>query len=524
MNTNQTLNSDIRRNRPRRGVSLVVVIMLVSIAMAVSFAVVHSQGTALRVQQNSQLRANARQAAQAGMAVALREACNPDWTGVDTSISGNISPCESFTATYDTGDDTLVEGGDGFEEYPYRVTIKVTGYACDPSHPERESRHVIRAVIRLVPYINPDTEPNGWDEIQNNTFCQWKDEESKISFPVRIEGPMRIRGKLTLFEDGMHWHEAGWWYMSHLDDVRWWYMKHLRWMQEQGLPDYRPFNGPVEIAEWKQDTDTLDILEDALEISTSNRSSTSVYTWTVPAIAEGYRLYPGGKIYYPEFIGGDISGENFLPNYKTNPLGIFICTGTVRFRGNVSLEGSIIGGDDVEIYGDTNNFSPLKVPPYIASDGNGAAKVQLPTIFSDDDVKFKEGASAAVKGLIMAKDKLQIEQDGQDVMNVEVQGKVMAMKLEIKPRDEWLKSKDWWEDASDYYPYWYPLWGDVSFPVWLQDVAGLNLQSRISIKPDGEAARYHWYKGDNPLFQQKKDANGDDTGLRWQLISWTDNP
>ena len=91
-----------RVRRARRGVSLVVVMLLVSLAMAVSFAVVHTQGTSMRVQQNAVLRVNARQAAQAGMAVALREACKPGWAGADTSFTRNLSQSESFSASFIT--------------------------------------------------------------------------------------------------------------------------------------------------------------------------------------------------------------------------------------------------------------------------------------------------------------------------------------------------------------------------------------------------------------------------------------
>ncbi len=73
--------------RPRRGISLLIVVLLVSLAMAVSFSVIHSQGTALAIQQNADLRASARQAAMTGMAVALREANSPDWIGVGASFA-----------------------------------------------------------------------------------------------------------------------------------------------------------------------------------------------------------------------------------------------------------------------------------------------------------------------------------------------------------------------------------------------------------------------------------------------------
>jgi hypothetical protein len=501
-----------RGRRARRGISLIVVVMLVSLAMAVSFAVVHSQGTAMRIQQNATLRVDARQAAQAGMAVALRESCRPNWSGVDTSISGDLSQSESFHATFSTGDATLAEDDPEYAEYPYRVTILVTGLAHDPSHPERQATHEISAVIRLVPQAIDD-EPPGWDEIQQNTFCQWEKNDTRVTLPCRIEGPVRIRGRLKLCEDEIDWS----------DTVRLWYLAHLNFMRNDGWPDYRPFNGPIRIAHSEQEQKTLDLLTGALGVDISDADTGKIYSWTMPMDAGSYRLYPGGKIYYAETIDADLSDTTLKPDPKTNPLGIFIGNGETRLYENVSLEGTLINNGDVKILGGTNTFISLSVPPYSHRDFFGGTGIRLPTVVSNN-FRVEPGASVAAKGLVMAKDNLEIKSDYQYDMSVTIQGNAMAKDLDIKPRIEWRQTKGWWDDwLAIYWSHFYPAW---YFPALVQTFSEYELdpQPLIWIRPEAGAAPYHWYNGNNPLFKQSKDSDGNDAGLRWELISWTNNP
>ena len=507
--------SNGRRARPRRGISLVIVVLLVSLTMAVSFAVIHTQGTALAVQENSDLRARARQAALTGMAVALREARSPGWIGAGASFAKDLSTSERFTATYSTGDPTLVDGDADYAEYAYRLTIRVSGYAVDPHYSDRKASHCIEAVVRLVPQAVYD-EPSGWSEFQDNTFCQRDKDEVSLTIPCRIEGPVRIRGKLKLCEYDMDWSSS----------VRSYYLTHLDYMWNKGLPDYRPFNGPVTIARSEQDSETLDLLENALDLDLNNASSDRTYTWSLPLSGGSYRLYPGGKTYYAESVSGELSNTQLKPDPKTNPLGIFISSSETRFAGNVSFEGTLVCDGNVKVIGGTNTFSAMKFPPYSHRDIPADAVVQLPAVVSDDDFEVQTGGSLAVTGLVVVKEKFKVQEDIQNGLAVTVRGKVAAKKFDIRPRSEWRNSKDWWNlmwnnYPSKPFPIFYPVWGDF-FPSWLKGVSNsaIDPQPRIWIKPETQAARYHWYNGNNPLF---KPASADE-GLTWELVRWTDNP
>jgi len=134
------------------------------------------------------------------------------------------------------------------------------------------------------------------------------------------------------------------------------------------------------------------------------------------------------------------------------------------------------------------------------------------------NLKVFSGAKLAVNGLAMIKEKVEIHTAGQYETSVTVNGNVSAKWLRIDVRSEWDQSKSWWEDRlsifrSLFFPSWY-------FPNWLNTVHGLNPQPYIQFKPDSDTTRYHWYNGENPLFQ----APSDGEGLTWELIRWTDNP
>src|SRR5258708_3850443 len=83
------VNVDIRPGCPhaeregyysrRRGVAIVLVLGLLSLTLALSYALLRSQTIAAQVQQNSQRTVSARLAAQTGLSVALRKMQEANW-------------------------------------------------------------------------------------------------------------------------------------------------------------------------------------------------------------------------------------------------------------------------------------------------------------------------------------------------------------------------------------------------------------------------------------------------------------
>ena len=164
----------VRRRRvgPKRsrGMTVLIVLLLIAVTLGLSYAVVRSQTTAARIQQNANLRLSARQAAIVGMGIALNEMNTSRWCdgdGVDTVLNGVLSEYDGYQVTYATGDLSL-EDPDSIEaiEYACRVTLLSTGSATDPSDPGRTTTHTVQVVVQLAPRaIHTEEEPVGWARI-----------------------------------------------------------------------------------------------------------------------------------------------------------------------------------------------------------------------------------------------------------------------------------------------------------------------------------------------------------------------
>ena len=173
--------------------ALLVVMLLISMTLGLSYAAVRSQHTAFQIQRNSDRRLLARQAAASGLTMALKKMHTADWAGVDTTLTGSLGTYEGYQVTYRTGDPSLASGDADYEDIPYRVTLLSTGLAADPDNPKHIARHQIRAVVRLVPRALGG-EPNGWEKMTSYTVYQWDDGGGDfiVDVPIRVEGPVRI--------------------------------------------------------------------------------------------------------------------------------------------------------------------------------------------------------------------------------------------------------------------------------------------------------------------------------------------
>jgi len=494
----------------RRGVALVMILLLISMVLGLSYAAVRSQYTAVQVQQNSDRRTSARHVAVTGLTMAIKKMHAGDWNGVDSTLTGALGPYENFQVTFETGDPSLAAGDPEYDEFPYRVTLLSTGYARDPSGPSRVATHRIRAVLRLVPR-HVAAEPAGWSDITGNTLCQYTQGDFETIPPTRIAGPVRIRAKLDACTKGLDWDE----------DVRDWYLRHLNWMRQWGgFPDYRPFTGPVKLNYYSQEDDTVWLLQSQMGVATENKPDNAIFTFSIPNQLAAYRLYPGGTLYNAVILSSDNLADTTLePDLETNPLGIFIRSGKVKLWGNVTIQGTLIT-KDVEVHGTNNQVLPLEVPPFDDPNLEAEARFRLPTLVSEGDFILKQDSQLAAAGLIMAKNEFKIEKDNQPHMSLEVEGKVVAKNIKIERWADWDRDGNWWEDALDDY---LDFWGGPlhqAFPDWLDTHRALGPQPRLVIKPDAATVRYHWHNSGDPIYT----PHPDDDGLRWDLLEWTEDP
>ncbi len=182
--------------RDRRGVAIVVVLGLISIALALSYTMMRAQGTTLKIQENSRRQADARQAAQSGLAAGLGQLHRSDWKGVGTTLTGRLNDSESYTVEYSAGDGRLSPTHAEFADLPYRVTLKVTGYAT-AFDGGATSTHRIVAVARLVPTALSATSPD-WSHMQQFTVYQWTNANFTVDIPSHIEGAVWTQGPVRV--------------------------------------------------------------------------------------------------------------------------------------------------------------------------------------------------------------------------------------------------------------------------------------------------------------------------------------
>ncbi len=186
-----------RRRRPRRGMTILIVLGIVAMTLALSYAMMRSQAVNAQLQANRGRQEEARQAAMAGMSLALRKMHEADWKGVDTTLSGNLSSSTKFEVLYATGDPSLEVADSDYADYPYRVTLTATGYSQDPADPAIRATHQIRAVVQLI-RRNLAAVPDGWGGTDAYTIYQWDDQAVTVNSPVRTEGKVHLQGALTL--------------------------------------------------------------------------------------------------------------------------------------------------------------------------------------------------------------------------------------------------------------------------------------------------------------------------------------
>jgi hypothetical protein len=84
-----------------------LVLGLISMTLAVSYAVIRTQTAGLKAGSNLGQRLDARQAAYSGLSAALRKMSQSDWAGADTVFTGTVGPYATFAASFTTGDASL---------------------------------------------------------------------------------------------------------------------------------------------------------------------------------------------------------------------------------------------------------------------------------------------------------------------------------------------------------------------------------------------------------------------------------
>ena len=493
-----------RARRDRRGVALIIVLTLIAITLSLSYAVMRSQGTIARIQANSDLRANARQAALAGYLAGLRQMHNASWAGADTSFSGNAGPNMTFQVSYVTGDASLAATSTSYSEFPYRVTMTVTGTATDPTNLAVSVSDHILAVVKLVPR-QLQTEPATFGSIIQFTAYETGSNDFEIEPRRRIEGPVRIQGKVRLFKEAPNDSAANSRYISDLGLLR-----------TSNNLDYRPFTGPISLPTSSSDGTTLSALTTNFGLTLTNITATSPASdWAFPSTARTYRLYTGGKVYTIANAASTLQNVSLAADPLTNPAGIFYSSGDVSIRDNVTIQGTLLASGKILVSGANVNLQPVSLPAFRGT----TTPIKLPVLVASSDIEFQNTASGTVTGMLASFNNFLLDQSSQN-LTLQLFGNVTAKQFTFHDCTEWAFGGGTWSTlytlftAQKLLPN-----GTANFATYLRN-AGLPSSPTVTLKPETTAATYHWQTGNNPVFV----PHASDPGLRWDVLSWKEYP
>ena len=486
---------------PRRpGVALILVLLIICMALGLSYAAVRSQFTGLKIQQNSDRRISARQAAVTGLTMAIKNMHTAGFNGVDSTLAGSLGADQGFQVTYSTGDPSLGPGHPDYEDFPYRVTLLSTGSAADPDNPASVATYQIRAVVRLAPRELGE-EPTDWAKMQAYTVYQSKKDNFEVDIPCRLEGPVRIQGKLKIAPSYLN---AG--------DSRLCYLGDLNVMRLTGYPDYRPLNGAVDLPFSEQDWLQLWVLANKLGVTAVDVPvKEAAADWTKPTSLSSYQIYDGGPTYTIPAVGATLQDTTLEPDPLTNPLGVYYRDGTIEIGDNVTIRGSLFCKDDIKVKGMNVHFQSVELPALHGSE----APVRLPAA-SCRSFFVEPTAGGGLTGLLAVFDRFEIKKSPETV-EFGIAGRVIADTLYIKERQPW-DTLGWGDYYGDFLAQLVE-GGEPYFPVWM-GYQGRDPKPLLTIKPDSGPITYHWHYPGDRIYE----PHPDDDGLRWDLVQWTEDP
>jgi len=524
--------------RRRRGIAVLLVLGMLAMTLALSYASLRGQATVAQLAHNLGRGETAKLAAESGVYAALRRMSETNWAGVATPFSGNLSDSSWYEVSFATGDELIepdkpLYNKELYErEYAYRVTITSVGYASDPGQPAVRAIHKIDAVVQLARRAIL-AEPAGWTTLTNFTVHQWGDRDITVQEPVRINGQTSILGRMLLSEE----------YPPNSSNMRGTYLQGLNEMRIAGRGDHRPFNSPLTIALLRQSGSTLDLLTTKLGLVTIDSLASTSPPVAHPISVTSYRLYAGGKSYAPPILqttyGSSLTNRPLGPDPLTNPLGIYRSRNSLAIYNNVQIKGTIISEGttpDIQVYGTNVTLEAVNLAPL---EGTNQA-FQLPVAIIKDDLRFHGTSSAVVRGVTMVYDEFELKQ-GPPTESFALTGNLFASGLALRGRSTWvlLTESQWaadfqeWQDAtgggflasllSSLLNSVRSLLGlggsdDIFFPEWMQAQRGLTVQPTLLFHPESSGVRPHWHNWSQPIYQ--KDPA--DPGLRWNLVRWTE--
>jgi hypothetical protein len=505
----------------RRGVALIVILGMLAITIAVSYALMRSQVQTTLLQTNAQTNNLARQAAEAGLIRAIRKmSVDGAWSGVGTTLSGNVDSQSSYSVTFTAGDASLAPTDPSYSEYPFRVTVVSTGTALNSSDNTLPTAYTMSAVLQLVRRaLNTSATPSRWGAMNGFTCYQWNASASpeivEVDAPIQFQGPVCFLGTLQFQQLSIN--------PGHTDELcRTRYIQDLNNKKMLTGVDYRHFTGSVTLGSGvsRQASSTETEITGLLGILVNYAAPPSSNPMSYATAPTTYRLYEGGPTYTVGNIvstyGSTPTGQVIGASASTNPLGIYTTGGSINLKSGTKFTGVLFSdgtSDEVRFDGTGVELNGLTLPALSGS----STVYQLPAAMANNDLVIKNNSSSLVRGLIISWSDFVLE-SGSQATAFNLQGRVFANDLDVSPRTEWTAvSHSTWNTKFTLfllqllYPY---------FPDYMA-ASSYNLQPapQITFQPSSNVT-YHWPDWSQPIYTT---AVGD-AGLRWNIVSWKDGP
>lgn len=493
-----TIRSRLRRERTRGGFTILLVLALISMTLSVSYSLLRTQAASTGVSNNGKTQVGARQAALTGLSAGMRRMSQTNWSGVGTTITGNLSGSDSYSVSYTAGDATLPTTGTAAAENPFRVTVVSTGYSVDPSSSSVTTTYKVEAVLKLVPRALA-ANPSAWSSMLPYVFYQTGNNALSIELPLRISGTQRWQGGLTSFLAAYPTSAT----------TRNRFLSDLNQMRTNGYPDVRPFTGPIVLPLANTTTTVQTQLTTSLGVTLTDAAASTSISLTYNGSVSTYKLYAGGPSYTIPTLGSTVSNTTLAPDQQTNPAGLYFRNGDLTLGENAAVVGTLMVSGDVIFAGSnvsvvSNTLTPLT--------GTTTAPM-LPAIMSGDDVRVNSGSSSTVRGVVVAMDDF-VSEIGTQSTTFDLSGNLIAASIAVNKRTEWDKGNSWWSAV-------YALFGNQSainlWPLYTF-LLGLDYTPRLTIGPSTDPAVKQWFNGTSPIYA----VGSGDAGLQWSVLRVTE--
>ncbi|HEY2882970.1 MAG TPA: hypothetical protein VGJ15_11060 [Pirellulales bacterium] len=487
----------------RCGASIVIVLALIAITMAMSYAMLRTQFSVVRIQSNSNRQALAKQAAMVGLTKAIWAMEQTSWPGVGTTLTGTLSGQDSYSVTYTAGDDSLTSASSNYGEYPYRVMLVSTGTSVDPNNSASHATHRVRAVVRLIPQ-KLGIIPSDLASIANYTWYQTNNDTFQFQVPLHVAGKSRIQGEVQLGGDYQWSNNASDRYLDDLDQMR-----------LAGMNDDRPFTGPLEISFSQNNGGDQNWLTGTLGVSITNNTTTGMSAgWAFPGTVGTYKLYAGGPTYTVPTAPTTISTA-LVADPVTNPLGIFYQSGDITLATGASLKGTLIGGGHVTLTGNNLSLAPVDLLPLITSSN----KVRLPTLLASDDLVINDTSAGTVDGMMATFDKFNLKMCPQAKV-FSMHGNLVAKRFYAEGRNEFNLNSTLWSLSYSLFKTQLnnsPATRISYYPVYMQ-ILNLLPDPKVTFQGPDNPVTYTWPTNGFTVYVADPVAGA----LRWEMVDWRD--